>query len=126
MKKNSRKISLLISSLVVLFIFCSCSITVDFQGTKYDITIHNNVCPSIVVSLNGGTSTVVIASGAQMTLNLEEGTHILVHVYGNASQKFAVDDVNGLYTFTLDGEGYTLFAEYGLINIHSLRVTRVL
>lgn len=126
MKKNKKSVWLLMVSITVLLVFCSCSITVDFQGTKHNITIHNNVCPSIVVSMNGGTSTVVIASGAQVTLNLEVGTQIIVFVYGNPSQKFAVNDVTGVYTFTLDGEGYTLFAEYGLINIHSLRITRVL
>ncbi len=126
MKKNHLKLSLFIVSILILFIFCGCSITVDFQGTKYDITIHNDVCPSIVVSMNGGTSTVVIAPSGQVTLNLEEGTQIMVYVYGDITKKFAVDDVTGVYTFTLDGEGYTLFAEYGCINLHSLRVTRVL
>ena len=126
MKKKNRKWFLLIFSIVILFISCSCSITVDFQGTKYNITIHNSVCPSIVVSLNSGASTVVIASGGQVTLNLAKGTQLLVYVSGNPTQKFAVNDVTGVYTFTLDNEGYTLFAEYGLLNTYSLSVTQVL
>ena len=126
MKKKKRNLLILVLSFLFLLILCSCSITVDFQGTKYDITIHNDVCPSIVVSLNSGASTVVIASSGQVTLNLEEGTQIMVYIYGDITKKFAVNDVTGVYTFTLDGEGYTLFAEYGLINLHSLRVTRVL
>jgi len=126
MKKNHRKLLLFIFSIVILFIFSSCSMTVDFQGTKYDITIHNDVCPSIVVSLNSGASMVVIASGGQATLNLEENTQIMVYVFGNPSHQFAVNDVSGVYTFTLDGEGYTLYAEYGLLNTYSLRVTRIL
>ena len=126
MKKNRRKLLLFIFSGVILFIFSSCSISIDFQGTKYDITIHNDVCPSIVVSLNSGASMVVIASGGQATLNLEENTQIMVYVFGNPSHQFAVNDVSGVYTFTLDGEGYTLYAEYGLLNTYSLRVTRIL
>lgn len=126
MKKNNRKVSLFIFSIVILFIFSSCSITVDFQGTKYNITIHNNVCPSIVVSMNAGASTVLIATGGQVTLNLAEGTEIIVYVSGNPAQKFAVNDVTGVYTFILDNEGYTLFAEYGLFNTYSLAVTQVL
>ena len=126
MKKNHRELLLFIFSIVILFIFSSCSITVDFQGTKYDITIHNDVCPSIVVSLNSVASTVVIASGDQVTVNLEENTQIMVYVFGNPSHQFAVNDVSGVYTFTLDGEGYTLYAEYGLLNTYSLRVTRIL
>ena len=126
MKKNHRKLLLFIFSIVILFIFSSCSMTVDFQGTKYDITIHNDVCPSIVVSLNSGASMVVIASGDQVTVNLEENTQIMVYVFGNPSHQFAVNDVSGVYTFTLDGEGYTLYAEYGLLNTYSLRVTRIL
>jgi len=126
MKKNHRKLLLFIFSIVILFIFSSCSISIDFQGTKYDITIHNDVCPSIVVSLNSGASMVVIASGGQATLNLEENTQIMVYVFGNPSHQFAVNDVSGVYTFTLDGEGYTLYAEYGLLNTYSLRVTRIL
>jgi len=126
MKKNHRELLLFIFSIVILFIFSSCSISIDFQGTKYDITIHNDVCPSIVVSLNSVASTVVIASGDQVTVNLEENTQIMVYVFGNPSHQFAVNDVSGVYTFTLDGEGYTLYAEYGLLNTYSLRVTRIL
>ncbi len=126
MKSKKFNLSLFLVSILILFVFCSCSVTVDIFGTKYNITIHNNVCPSIVVSLNGGASTVSVASSGQVTLNLLEGTQIMVHVLGNPAQKFAIDDVTGVYTFTLDGEGYTLFAEYGLFNTYSLAVTRVL
>ena len=113
-------------SVTVLLIFCSCSVTIDFSNPSHDITIHNMVAANIQVSLNGGTSTVFIASGNQRTLHLEEGTSIVVHIAGNPASRFAVDDISGLYTFVLDGAGYTLYAELGIINIFSLDVTRVL
>jgi len=84
------------------------------------------VAANIQVSLNGGASTVFIASGNQRTLHLEEGTSIVVHIAGNPASRFAVDDISGLYTFVLDGAGYTLFADLGVANIFSLYVTRVL
>jgi len=126
MKKNKKSVWLLMLSITVLFIFCSCSVTVDFSKPSHDISIHNTVAANIQVSLNGGASTVFIASGDQVTLHLEEGTSMVVHIAGNPASRFAVDDVSGLYTFVLDGAGYTLYAELGVINIFSLAVTRVL
>jgi len=126
MKKNKTSVWLLVVSILVLLVFCSCSVTIDFSNPSHDITIHNTVAANIQVSLNGGASTVFIASGNHETLHLEEGTTILVHIAGNPASRFAVDDVAGLYTFVLDGAGYTLYAELGVINIFSLAVTRVL
>jgi len=126
MKKNKRTMGLLVVSIMVLLVFCSCSVTVDFANPAYDITIHNDVAANIQVSINGGASTVLIASGGQVTLHLEKGTSMVVHIAGNPASRFSVDDISGLYTFVLDGAGYTLYAELGNINIFSLRVTRVL
>ncbi len=126
MKKNKKRVGLCIVSIMILLVFCSCSITVDFSTPSYDITIRNTVAANIQVSLNEGASTVFVASGNQVTLHLEEGTPIVVHIAGNPASKFAVDDITGLYTFVLDGEGYTLTAKLGTINIFSLDVTRVL
>ena len=126
MKKNRKRLCLLIVSITVLFILCSCSVTIDFSNPTHDITIHNTVAANIQVSINGGASTVFIASGNNVTLNLEEGTSMVVHIAGNPASRFAVDDISGLYTFILDGAGYTLYAELGVINIFSLAVTRVL
>ncbi|MFP4461435.1 MAG: hypothetical protein ACLFQE_04495 [Thermotogota bacterium] len=125
MKKNKKRVWLLAVSILVLLVFCSCSVTIDFSNPSHDITIHNNVAWNIQVSINEGASTEFIPSGGQITLHLEEGTSMVVHIAGNPASKFHVDDITGLYTFVLDGAGYTLFAELGIINIFRLRVTRV-
>jgi len=127
MKKNTRKIVLFGLSIFILFVFSGCMVSVDFLGITYQITIHNDVVPNIQVSINNGESTEFIASGGQKTLSLKSGTKIVVHIAGNSASKFAIDDnAIGNYTFTLDGAGYTLYADYGTVNIFSLRVTRVL
>lgn len=126
MKKNKKRVWLLVISITVLLVFCSCSVTLDFSNPSYDITIRNTVAANIQVSLNEGASTVFVASGNQVTLHLEKGTSIIVHNAGNPASKFPVDDITGLYTFVLDGAGYTLTAQLGVINIFSLDVTRVL
>lgn len=125
MKKKNRKLSLFILSIVILFIFCSCSMTVNISGTKYDIVIENNVAFSISIYLNGEAS-YIIFPGAYTTLNLREGTVIEVCEAGDPLTKFAINDVPGEYEFVLDGPGYTLSAETGCHSPNSIRVMRVL
>jgi len=127
MKMKIRKAVLFVCAILILLLLCSCSVKIDFFGATYEITIHNDVAANIQVSINNGQSLEYIASGNQKTLSLKHGTQIVVHIAGNPSAKFAINDnaVNN-YTFTLDGSGYTLYAEIGSVNIFSLRVTRVL
>jgi|SRR6056297_3234320 len=126
MKRAISRHSLWVLLILALLVFCSCTVTVDIAGTKYDITFHNTVGFSIRVNINGSTSYVAISPGSWLTLNLEEGTQLSFCDHGDPLTKFVIDDVVGDYVFVLDGAGYTLHAEIGCLNPHSIRVTRVL
>ena len=107
MKKKKRNLLMIVLSFLLLLIFCSCSMTVNISGTKYDIVIENNVGFSISIYLNG-EAYCIIFPGANTTLNLREGTVIEVCEAGDPLTKFAIRDVPGDYEFILDGPGYTL------------------
>lgn len=126
MKCVISKVSLGLVLLLTLLFFCSCSVTVEPDGTKYNITIHNGVAFSLRVNLSGGASYVTISPGSWLTLNLEEGSEISFCDHGDPLTRFVIDDVVGEYVFVLDGEGYTLHAETGCLNPYSIRITRVL
>lgn len=126
MKHTISKLSLWVVLILALLVFCSCSVTIDIAGTKYNITFHNTVGFSVRVNMNGGTSYVTISPGSSLTLNLEEGTQLSFCDHGDPLTKFVIDDLIGDYIFVLDGAGYTLHAETGCLNPLSVRVTRVL
>jgi hypothetical protein len=125
MKIRKRKLMMFTLMILTLFIFCACSVTVDIGGAKYTITIRNDIVVNVTISINEGASSVILAPEGQIILELMEETTLSVYCTGEPGNKFAVDNITGNYIFTLDGDGYTLHAEYGTVNYFVLRVTQV-
>ncbi len=126
MRKFTRKSLIVFLFLVFMIVFSSCTVTIGPIGTNVNITINNTTLVSVTVEFSGGLPDRVIAAGNGAILNLPLNTILTVHTTILPPLYFAVDDVAGQYNFTLDGAGYTLFAEDGFVNTYSLRVTRVL